>query len=36
MLSKKTFKELIDVVENDVIGMSELETCLNVTFLINC
>lgn len=32
MLSKKTFKELIDVVENHVNGMSELETCLNVTF----
>lgn len=32
MLTKKTFKELICVLENHVNGMSELETHLNVTF----
>lgn len=32
MLSKKTFKELLDVIENHVAGMSELETILNITF----
>ena len=35
MISKKTFKELLDVLENHVTGISELETCLNVTFVSN-
>lgn len=32
MISKKAFKDIIDVIESHVDGISQLETCLNVTF----